>query len=100
MKSLFGKPDTDEFTKQMIEISNQKYYNKKRLDSIQFLLKQKDKCTLHLIELDSISNQIIVQFTENIAQLFRNFSKKTDEELVEEIYEEMSMRHLMGDFDA
>lgn len=100
MKSLFGKPDTDEYAKQMVGVTNEKYRDKNRLDRIEFLLKEKDNCTLHSIELIRGSGEVFIRFTESKSQLFRNFRKKTDEELVKEIYEEMSMRHLMGDFDA
>lgn len=100
MKSLFGKPDTDEYAKQMVGVTNEKYGDKNRLDRIEFLLKEKDNYTLHSIKLIRGSGELFVRFTESKSQLFRNFRKKTDEELVAEIYEEMSMRHLMGDFDA
>lgn len=100
MKSLFGKPDSDKFSKQLVGVNNQKYCENNRLDKIKQLLKEKDNCTLHSIELVSSRSEVFVRFTKNKSHLFRNYHKKTNEELVTEIYEEMCTRHLMGDFDA
>lgn len=100
MKSLFGKPDTDKYSNKMVGVDNQVYREKSRIDKITQLLKEKDNCTLSSIAVIRGSNEVFVSFNDKCSHLFRNFHKKTDEELVTEIYEEMSLRHLMGDFDA
>lgn len=100
MKSLFGKPDNNRFSEKLVNNDQQKYINDSRLDKIKHLLRENHNCSLHSICLVSSRNELFVGFSDNKASLFRNFHKKTDEELVSEINEELSIRILMGDFDA
>jgi len=97
MKSLFSDKDIDMSEKLPNGINDQKRLEKVKVESITNLLRDKDDCTLYSMS-KSHSNRLMVFYTVSIATTFRNFSDKSVEEFVDEIYEDMITRKLMGDF--